>query len=89
LDDTQPSREQREAILQSLYAERATVLRAKRLGALRVGDEEYLRELDAYIDRWEAPEAEMEGASTDIWRKLDALASSVLSVQARVERNRK
>ena len=86
--DVSPTREAREAILDSLYNERTELTRARRLRTLSKQDEEYLVELNAYIDRWEAPEAEEEGASTDVWRRLDALASSMLSLQARVERNR-
>jgi tail fiber assembly protein lambda gpK len=82
------SEEEREAILQSLYAERANLTRAGRLGMISQRDEEYLVELNAYIDRWEAPEVEA-ATSSNVWRSLDELASSMLSLQARVERNRR
>ena len=77
----------KEAILNSLYEERRRLTKAKRLGDLRPGDEEYLLDLNRYIDRLEAPQPEA-SADAAVLRQLDSLLSSLLSVQAKVERQR-
>ncbi len=78
----------REAILESLYQERRKYTQAKRLGEMVQGDEAYLAELNQYIDRWEADETRS-NRSDDVWERLEALAASMLAVQAKVERNQK
>lgn len=80
------STEDREAILESLYEERTELTRARRLGTLSPADADYLTDLNRYIDAWEKDEG---ASSSDVWKRLEAIASSVLSFQVDVERTRK
>lgn len=79
----------RDAILSSLYAERSGLTRARRLGGLSPQDAEYLSELEAYIDHWEAAEAHEATQQDDVWRRLDEIAGSLLGVQASIEQQRR
>ena len=72
-----------EAILRSLYGERADLNRKKRLDGLSTQESAYLADLNQYIDVWEAPEPLP--APADVWSKLDQLAGSLLSIRAGVE----
>src|SRR5258708_38858104 len=83
------SSEEKEAILASLYDERAKLNRAKRLGTISRDDDEYLSELDRYVNRWEAVGSEdTEDAVDDVFARLEAVASMLLGVQAKIERQR-
>lgn len=74
--------EVRDAILRSLYDERAALLR-KRREALSFSQEDasQLAELEAYIDAWEADDDEDQAA--DLWRQIDELAARVLTTARR------
>ena len=80
--------EERDAILHSLYGERSRLNQARRLGEVTAADEEYLLELNEYIDSWEAAETEA-AEQHDIWERLDALAASVLSVDAKIRQQKR
>jgi len=87
-DRSAVSRVERDAILASLYEERSRLTRLRRLGATSPNDEEYLAELDQYIDEWQGEDvAVLSDAS--VWAKLEGLASSVLAVQADLARLKK
>jgi hypothetical protein len=83
------SDEDREAILRSLYAERSTLTRAKRVGRFTASDAEYLADLNQYIDRWEAPERQTQSDDNPVWSKLEALAESVVGIEAEIGRRSK
>ena len=80
-----PDATARDAILSSLYEERSKLTEAQRLGSSSEGDDEYLAELNQYIDQYEAFEIAPK-ATTDVWQKLEAIAQSLVSLQAAVER---
>lgn len=80
-----PSAQERDAILDSLYTKRAHLTSARRMGELTAAEQEYLEELELYIDHWEADEMRT-AASDEVWHKLDELASSLLSVHSEVAR---
>jgi len=75
----------RDAILSSLYAERSTLARARRLGEISPADEEYLAEINQYIDHWERQEPR---AFDDVWGKLEKAARSLMAIQAEIEAQR-
>jgi hypothetical protein len=67
----------REAILRSLYDERAEYNRKRRLDGLTANEEAYLADLNEYIDRYEKPEVDR--SSSALWAQLDQLAASLLT----------
>lgn len=78
--------EDREAILSSLYEERRKLNRAKRVNSLSSSEQDYLAELERYIDQWEEPDQD---ARADIWTRFEDAARSMLLLQAAVERAKK
>lgn len=81
--------QEREAILNSLHAERGHLTRARRLNGLSEAEAEYLTELEACIDHWEAAEAREADAADDVWGRLNEIGRSLLSVQAGIEQQRR
>jgi hypothetical protein len=76
----------REAILTSLYAERAELTRARRLGTITDANADYLADLNRYIDQWETAEP---APAQNVWGDLEKLAASLLSLQTNIELRRK
>jgi hypothetical protein len=76
----------RDAILKSLVAERSRLTRAQRLGRLSPADVEYLADLERSIDHWELDEV-AQAPRDDVWAQLEGIASSLLAVQAKIERS--
>jgi hypothetical protein len=72
----------RDAILESLYAERRVLTRARRLGQLSKSDGEYLADLEQYIADIQKPVARVRQRA-DVWARLDALVATVVTIEAK------
>ena len=79
---------ERDAILKSLYNERQHLTRARRLGRASPHDEEFLQELNQYIDEWEARERRSDHVE-DVMARLEKLQAATVVVQTEIARLRK
>jgi len=78
---------QREAILESVHAERKRILQLKRLGEASEADLDYLSDLHGYINQWE--ESESPQLDEGIWNRFEELANSILHLDVKArERGR-
>lgn len=76
-------REQRAAILASLYEERQRLNKARRLGQASANDLEYLNDLDEYIAQWERVEVRVaKERDGEIWSRLDNIAAELVGLKA-------
>ena len=71
----------REAILTSLYAERAELTRARRLGTITDANADYLADLNRYIDQWETADP---APAQNVWGELEKLAASLRALEANI-----
>lgn len=84
---TRPKAADREAVLAKLYAERAELMRVRRLGALSAHDGRYLQDLEKHIDEWEVEDPSPTDKA-DVWAKLETLTASVISLQTKIVRQK-
>ena len=69
----------KEAILESLYAERRILTRAARDHALADLDQQNLDDINLYVDDLETEQEPSRDGADDVWRKLDKLTESMLA----------
>jgi len=77
----------REAILAALYEERTGLTRKRRLEGLSPDEAARLTETEAYIDDWEL--GEEDSAASDVWARINAIATRVVGISASIERQRR
>ncbi len=73
--------DRRNVVLEELYAERATLLRARRRGEITEREVLFLADLERYIDELEAEDVKR----PPVLDELDALATKMLELQSRIE----
>jgi hypothetical protein len=78
-------RADRDAILRSLYDDRADLIDAEALGRLSEDDRARLSDIDREIERWEAVERQEHRAASDLWQRLEQIAHGSLDLQAQIE----
>jgi hypothetical protein len=80
-------KELKDGIIGVLYKERSRVLRSARMKKGAPADTEYMALLEHHIDKWEALEESQPEAV--IWKRLDAICSSIEKLQMEIDANAK